>query len=311
MFNKFNCFITGFNYQLISSCSEEAKKMAKRYAGLLILISIIWFVIGFSFATRYLNLGTLGGVFMAIICVIAIILIERNIILSSKKNNKGLVIFRIVLAIVMAIIGSLIIDQMMFAEDVDERRIIVIQQKVNTSFPIKSKELKAQILQLNNQIKQFEYRRDLLSSDVSKNPTIKSFSSSSNVSSQGDSVTTRTLSVSSNDIPNPKIEQLTNVQQQLTTSFGLLKSKNNDLLQLRDELQKEFENRRGFLDELKILYDVVIESNLSIFVYIMWFIFFLAIEMFIVFSKIGETENDYHRLVQQQIDLHLRRLEKL
>jgi hypothetical protein len=248
---------------------------------------------------------------MAVICVIAIILIERNIILSSKKKNTGLVIFRIVLAFVMAIIGSLIIDQMMFAEDVDERRIIVIQQKVNSNFPIKSKELKAQIVQLNNQIKQFENRRDNLSRDVSKNPTIKSFSSSSNVSSQGDSVTTRTLSVSSNDIPNPKIEQLTNVQQQLTTSFGLLKSKNNDLLQLRDELQKEFENRRGFLDELKILYDVVIESNLSIFVYIMWFIFFLAIEMFIVFSKIGETENDYHRLVQQQIDLHLRRLEKL
>jgi hypothetical protein len=311
MFTKFNCFITGFNYQLITSCSEEAKKMTKRYAGLLILISLVWFAIGFSFATRYLNLGLFGGVFMASICVVAIILIERNIILSTKKKNSGLVIFRVILALVMAIIGSLIIDQIIFAEDVDERRIIVIQNKVNASFPIKSKELKEQIFQLNSQMKQFESRRDKLANDVSKNPTIKSFSSSSNVSSQGDSVTTRTLSVSSNDIPNPKIEQLTNVQQQLTTSFSLLKSKNNELLQLRDDLQKEFEKRRGFLDELKILYDVVIESNLSIIVYLMWFVFFLAIEMFIVFSKIGESENDYHRLIQQQVDLHLRRLEKL
>jgi cell division protein FtsB len=307
----FGCFLTGFNYQLLNSCSEVARKMLKRYTGLLMLISIVWAVIGFCFATRYLKLGVIGGIVLAIVCVIAIVMIERNIILSNK-GNRGMMVFRFVLAFVMAIIGSLIIDQVMFSEDIEEQRIVVVQRKVNENFPIKSKELKDQIQNLNEQILNLETRQRSLSDEVGLNPTIKSYTRTTTTSiAKGDSVPTSNMTSVVNDVANPKINELNDVQQLLKNSYTIRQEKDSLLLALRADLQAQYENRKGFLDELIIMVDVVGKSWVSMVVYGMWFLFFLAIELFIVFSKLGETENDYHKLIQQQMELHNRRLDLL
>lgn len=308
---KFGCFLTGFNYQLIRTCSEIAKKMLKRYTGLLVLISIVWAVIGFCFATRYLKTNIGGGIIMSMICVLAIIMIERNIILA-QKGNKGMYAFRMILAIVMAIIGSLIIDQVMFSEDIEEQRITVVQRKVNDNFPIKSKELNDQIENINGQIVNLEDRQRNLSDEVGSRPTIKSYATTRTSSMlKGDSVPTVNQTSIVNDVANPKINELNDVQELLRSSYAIRQEKDSLLLELRADLQKEYENRRGFLDELTIMLDVVTKSWVSTAVYLMWFFFFLAIELFIVFSKMGETENDYHRLIQQQMDLHNKRLDLL
>jgi hypothetical protein len=309
--DKFSCFLTGFNYNLIFSCSEVARKMLKRYAGLLVLISIVWSIIGFGFATRYLKLGLLGSLLMAVICVFMIVLIERNIILARKGNN-GMFVFRFLLAIIMAVIGSLIIDQIIFSEDIEEQRIVVIQNKVNKAFPEKSAELKEQIVTLNDQISNLEERQVRLSDEVSRNPTIKQYSRTTSTSvTPGDSVASRNMTTIVTDVSNPKINELSDLQELLKSSYSLRQEKDSLLLELRASLQKEYQNRRGFLDELTIMLEVVSKSWLALAVYIMWFLFFLAIELFIVFSKIKEEENDYHRLIQQQMDLHNKRLDLL
>lgn len=311
LIEKFGCFLTGFNYNLINSCSEVAKIMLKRYTAMLLLICIIWGIIGFSFATRYLKLENVNAVIMAIGCVFAIILIERNIILAPKRN-KGMFTFRMILAFIMAIIGSLIIDQLILAEDIEEQRIVVIQDKVNSTFPIKSKELKDQMSTLNQQISDLEARQLRLSDEVSRNPTIKQFSRTTNTSLQpGDTVETKRMTTVVTDVSNPKINELNDLQNLLKSSYALRQEKDSLLLELRADLQKDYEQRRGFLDELTIMLDVVSKSWLAGLVYIFWFLFFLAIEMFIVISKIGEDENDYHKLIQQQMELHIKRLDLL
>lgn len=308
---KFGCFVTGFNYQLLMSCSEVAKKMLKRYTGLLILISIVWAVVGYCFATRYLKTGVIGGIVMSIIAVLAVVMIERNIILA-QKSNKGMYVFRIVLASVMAIIGSLIIDQIMFSEDIEEQRIIVIQNKVNENFPKKSLELKNQITELNAQIVNMEERQRTLSGEVALKPMIsaRNITTTQNIT-PGDSIQAINKIVTTTDIPNPKINELNDLQDLLEVSYRQRQQSDSLLLALRADLQKEYQERRGFLEELTIMGEVISKSWVSMAVYIMWFLFFLAIELFIVFSKLGETENDYHKLIQQQMDLHNRRLDLL
>jgi hypothetical protein len=309
--DKFSCFLTGFNYPLISTCSEIAKKMLKRYAGLLVLISIVWAIVGYSFATRYLKATPDVGAITSMMCVLAIIIIERNIILAPK-DNRPMFFFRFVLGFIMAIIGSLIIDQMIFSEDIEEQRISVIQKKVNDNFPIKSQELQDQIESLNEQIIMLEGRRSALSFEIGKMPTIQSFSTSETRSyNRQDSTETVNKTSIVNDLPNPKINELSGVQELLTSSYQLRQEKDSLLLKLRADLQTEYENRRGFLEELTIMYSVVSKSILSSIVYFLWFLFFLSIELFILFSKIGESENDYHKLINQQMDLHNKRLDLL
>ena len=58
--------------------------------------------------------------------IIIVIQIERQIILSVGKNVL-VPVFRIILGIVMAIIGSVIIDQIIFREDVEKGKISNVQ----------------------------------------------------------------------------------------------------------------------------------------------------------------------------------------
>ena len=43
----------------------------------------------------------------------------------------------------------------------------------------------------------------------------------------------------------------------------------------------------------------------------LWFIFFLAIELFVLVSKYGDTENDYDKVIQHQKDVRIRALDAL
>jgi hypothetical protein len=55
--------------------------------------------------------------------IIIVIQIERQIILSVGKN-KLVPLFRVAIEVVMAVIGSVIIDQIIFREDVEKVRIV-------------------------------------------------------------------------------------------------------------------------------------------------------------------------------------------
>src|SRR5690606_21961417 len=105
---KFGCFLTGYNYPIVMASSEVAVKAVKRYTSALIIVSIIWAFVGFTFTNRYLHASTWGSVAGAVIMVIIIVQVERQIILSVTPS-KWLYIFRGLIAIMMAILGAIII----------------------------------------------------------------------------------------------------------------------------------------------------------------------------------------------------------
>ena len=210
----------------------------------------------------------------------------------------------------MAIIGSLILDQSMFAEDIEEARIAYIQEKIRINLPAKTAEIKYQIEQTQESIDKLEIRINTLSNDISLRPTIETISSTTQRTSQ-DSINRVSTTIIRGSEANPKIEELKANQESLKNNNKILQERRNELLYAEKELKKEYESRRGFLDELNIMWIVIAKSGLSTFVYFMWLAFFLAIELFIVLSKIGESENDYHKLIHQQMELHNRRLDNL
>ena len=77
------------------------------------------------------------------------------------------------------------------------------------------------------------------------------------------------------------------------------------------EVEKEYRAKIGFLDELKAMYSVVCSSWIVGFVWFLWIFFLLGIELFIMISKMGETETDYDLNVQYQENLNRRKLDAL
>ena len=83
------------------------------------------------------------------------------------------------------------------------------------------------------------------------------------------------------------------------------------LIDVRKGLRAELLNKKGFLDELEVMFAIILSSWVSGGIWILWFIFFLAIELFVLVSKYGDTENDYDKVIQHQKDVRIRALDAL
>ena len=114
---RFGCFLTGYNYNILLQSSEVSHKLVKKYTAAILIVGILWSLICFQFANHYLEFGLMGSVIASLIGVIIIIQIEGQIILAVSTGISLLGV-RVALALVMAVIGAVITDSMLFEEDI-------------------------------------------------------------------------------------------------------------------------------------------------------------------------------------------------
>jgi cell division protein FtsB len=319
---RFGCFITGYNYKIVKVCSEVTAKEVKRYASALLIICILWAFVGFTFADRYLKAGLFGSIIGALILVTIIIQVERQIILSIHPS-KLLYISRGIIAVTMSLIGSIIIDQIILKEDIDLKKTMMVDEKVNKRMPSKSMELRAQIAQLDSVLQVKEQERSRLQADIVANPTIVTVTTSttpivltnttvdSNNTRRTTQSTTNAQVVTRNAIANPNIKLVENLDAVIGQLRTDKQAKDSALVQLRPNMEKEILASKGFLDELEVMIRLISESGVALFIWLLWVIIILGIELFVLISKIGEKTTDYHAMVDHQMQMHLHKLRLL
>jgi hypothetical protein len=315
---KIGCFLTGHNYTLVKNSSEASAKSVKKYLSAILIVSILWGFIGFVFSQRYLKTGPLASAIVAAVMVIVVIQIERQIILATGKVWLARS-FRIVIAVVMAIIGSVIIDQIIFREDVEKLKISNIQEEVNKILPSKTAQLDLEISNLDSLITDKETERAGLIDEITKRPFIKGSTSErknykmqirSDDGTMKDTVIART-DLTLTDITNPKAQYVANIDQQIAGLRTQLAEKQGARITIRQDLETELKGKTGFLDELVLLFSILFTHNIALFVWICLFIFFLAIELFVLMNKFGDAITDYDKTIQHQVQTRVKMLEKL
>lgn len=309
---KTGCFITGHNYAIVKNSSEASAKAVKKYLSAILIVATLWGFIGYAFTNRYLHGSTLVSVIGALVMVIIVIQVERQIILSIGKNKLAFA-FRVAIGIVMAIIGSVILDQVMFKEDVEKHKIENVQLKVNEILPLKTRELTLQINQLDSAIKAKENERALILADYNKNPMISAPSVTGRF--EKDSLSGKMIEVgrviTTNSIQNPKAELIVQLDSQLKSIQEQKAKKENEMLNARQLLEDDLNSKVGFLDELTILFSLLLSSGIALTVWILLFFFFLSIELFVLVNKYGDTVNDYDKTIIHQMALKIQMLENL
>lgn len=311
---RFGCFLTGYNYRILSECSEASSKQVLRYTSAMLIVCVLWAFIGYFFTDRYLLAGVYPSVIGAAIMVLIVIQIERQVILTPRNLLlPGL--FRAIIAIIMAVIGSFIIDQIIFKEDIEHQKILMLDDKVDVILPKKAAEIRRQIAEVDSTILAKEQERKDLLDDISKNPTVTIFARSvtrHNVGVQNpDSLTKETVTRTSSQIPNPKIAFLQPFDEQISALRMQKMKKDSILLQLRPAIEAELMAHNGFLDELNVMFTIINQSRTALVVWILWFSFILGLELFVLVNKSRGSESDYEARVRQQMDLHLRRVQLL
>jgi hypothetical protein len=308
---KIGCFLTGYNYQIIKNSSEASAKAVKKYLSAILIVATLWGFIGYAFTQRYLHGGPYMCIIAAIIMVIMVIQIERQITLTVGRNTWALS-FRVLIGVVMAIIGSVILDQVIFKDDVEKQKIENQQIAVNKIMPVKTQELKLQIQQLDTLIQAKENEKAVLIDELGKNPNILSYSST--IQSQKDStgrVTHKNKTELFQPVRNPKWDLVPQLESQLKLMRQEKAKKENNILNIQQLLETEIKSKVGFLDELTVLFSILFSSGIALFVWILLFCFFLAIELFVLVNKLGDTKNDYDQTILHQMDTRIKILDQL
>jgi len=308
---KFGCYLTGFNYNLVKNSSEQSAKNVKKYTSAMLIIVLVWFFIGYSFATRYLHLAQWGGLLGGLLMSFIIIQIERIIILSTKVSAWSSA-FRVLLALVMSILGAFIMDQITFKDDIELRKAQVMDQRVKEAVQESEKDIQRQINELDTMIGKANLRYDAVSLELRKNPVIiTSYTNSSVTKDQEGKAINSTQSTNKSVMENPKKLEMEQLHKQIET----LQNKKFELAQsittLKERKEKELKASTGFLDELNLLHDVVTSSRIGLFVYLLFLLFFLAIELFVLVMKLTDKESDYDKLLQHQTQIRVQMLDKL
>lgn len=319
---RFGCFMTGYNYNILRNCSEASFKSVKKYTAAMLIVCILWFFIGFTFAHRYLSLSLLGCMLAGVLSTVIIVQVEKQIVLSINPSRL-LLIFRGCLAFMMSILGAVIIDQILFEKDIEIEKISYVSEKVDRILPSKTEELRKQIVALDTTISKKEREKDNYVEDISKRPTTtvtttqtvtKRVPVQTLLSSGKDTTIWKTINdvtVGTTQVPNPKIALLSS----LDTTIGAMRQqraqKENELLHMKPALEKEMKASTGFLDELTIMTRMLSSSYVALGFWFLWILFFLFIEMLVLFSKMGDRSNDYEKVVLHHMNLQMRRLDVL
>lgn len=309
---KFGCFLIGYKYQLLKQCSTASEKAVIKYTSAVLLVCLIWSFIGYEFTQHYLHGQILESVFGSLILSFAIIQIERQIILTIAKNNTVMWL-RGFLAVAMAFIGSIIIDQIIFKEDVAKEQVGRIEDKVNEILPKKIALLNAQIKERDSLISKKESERANIIDRVRISPTINVPKVIVNYETDSTSKIRKEVGrqITNQSMPNPEANLIQDVQTQIDTLRNQKLRIEANLLTIRDNVREDLIKHPGFFDELNIIFSIIFKSVITSLLYIALWLALFAIELLVLFSKLSDGDNDYSKTVLHQMNIRIEQLEAL
>jgi hypothetical protein len=116
---KVYSLIIGEDPRYTSTFQPASKRKIALYANCILVPVILWFVNGYLLVTNVLDGEAYVALLTALVASFIIFLVERTIIMSN--GNKSILIFRIILGFVVASLGSITMDEVIFKHDIDNQ----------------------------------------------------------------------------------------------------------------------------------------------------------------------------------------------
>lgn len=293
---KFGCMLTGWSFEVLAQCSQASRCHLSKYTSALIILILIWGMTGFCFAYRYVGLPIWACGFVSLFFITIVVMIERQIILTSEKTFS-MIAFRAMIAFVMAIVGSTIFDQTMFGKDIDKQMSSTIEEQVADLTSQRVHIIDSKLVLLKSEKDSIEQVNVLLQNDVNLHPMIKQTGTTQvPVSSQNPDGTTKTTMrtvVSTSEVPNPKQCTIDNNNRKIADLVKQEEVWSQKKQSVEENTRKECKENVGFLEELEAMWTIITTRKLAGAYYVVFFIFLMSLELFVVISKMVDKECDY------------------
>lgn len=311
---KLGCFLTGWNSRILSQCSEASFKHLKKYTSALLILVILWGFTGYCFAQRYVGAPQWACILSAFVFIIIVIQIERQIILTVGSNRWSAA-FRFFIAIIMSLLGSAILDQIIFGDDIDRKMVEITDRQVQERLPLRLNVIDGKLTELQVMIDSLDKLNLKLNEEISQKPTITTVATSTTylreMQSDGSYKEIPQNTISRIPIANPRTKQV--VVNDSTLKRLRLQQDEYTLkkISVENDLRKELSSSTGFLEELRAMLEIVLTRPEALVFYIVIFCFLLSLELFVVTSKLGDKKCDYDLIVEHQLEIKKSALEEL
>lgn len=311
---KFGCFLTGWNTKILAQCSEASYKHLKKYTSALLILIILWGFTGYCFAQRYVGAPLWGCLISSLVFIIIVVQIERQIILTVGSNRWS-AIFRAFIAIIMSLLGSAILDQIIFGDDIDRKMVEITDRQVQERLPLRLNVIDGKLTELQFAIDSLDRLNLKLNEEISHKPTITTVTSSTTyireMQPDGSYKEVPQNTVSRIPIANPRVKQVTVNDSTLKRLRMQQDEYTLRKISIENDLRKELSSSTGFLDELRAMLEIVLTRPEALVFYIIIFCFLISLELFVVTSKLGDKKCDYDLVIEHQLEIKRSALEEI
>ena len=297
---KLGCKLTGWSSSVLSQSSEASKTQLSKYTSALLILMIVWSITGFCFAQRYIGLPIWGCILVSLVFVTIVVMIERQILLALHPTKK-LATFRLVIAIIMAIVGSSIFDQTMFGKDIDKQMADTIElQTVDLT--------QKRVSNIDSKLMAFQIEKDSLNkvnSELQADVNAHSWIIQKSVTNSQDRLVVNgkikvvnNPSVTTNQVANPKQIVIAANNEKIKQIVLQENDLNKKRLTVEEDTRKECQANVGFLEELEAMVSIVTTRTVAGIFYVIFFLLLMSLELFVVTSKMGDEECDYELAIK-------------
>lgn len=279
---RFCCFITGDDYQMVKNETPVSKKKIISLVSALFIPVSMW-TINIVLVVQQVLQGTLLSAFLSgIIAGLLIFFIERNIIMSNGR--RAIMVFRILLGLIIALLGSLAFDEIIFKNDIDQQLSENKSELKNSA----KEEIRLKFVPLIMQ------QKDLVAKKYnvwlnSLNDAKKESDGSGGSGMKGvHAITQLKMAIAKNN----EGEHLSAKKDlaQLETQCQL-EQKNSDVF-----IEKSF-NQNAMLYRIKGLFELVSKNSWMMLVYVLVTAFLFMLEFIVVLLKIYLPKTNYEKKI--------------
>ena len=209
--------------------------------------------------------------------------------------------FRLVIAIVMAIVGSTIFDQTMFGKDIDKQMADTIELQTTTLTQKRVGIIDGKLTAINAEKDSLDKLNSILQADINANPWIIQRSvtnSQEKLVVDGRIKTVNNPSVTTNQVANTKQDVVNTNNEKIKQLVEQEKEWSKKKLTVEEDTRKECKANVGFLEELEAMVSIITNRWVAGAFYIIFFLLLMSLELFVVTSKMGDKECDYEMAIK-------------
>ena len=292
---RFSTMITGDDYRMLRKDTPKSRKKVNALASSVFIPVLMWGINAFLLLHKVFEENLHVSLLTAMICALLIFLVERSIVMS-----KGIwaMVFRIFLGLVIASIGAISLDEVIFAKDIDQ------QMELNKLTLIGEKQLEKE--------KEYIPRIEKLEEDV-KNKNAVWLDALKSAEKEADGTGGSGVR-GIHGITKLKLQIATEKEEHYhsakTALAQLLIKMETEKAGIKAELENSYDSH-ALLNRIKAMFDLVLQDRYVMIAYVLFFLLVFFMEFMVVITKMTWGETNYERNLEMIEELGKKRMDIL